>query len=103
MRALNRVLQSDSAMSSEIAREKASGLGRTGQLLEEAIARLNALSRSVETLGTADREEAIAEYSTVRKRALELRWYLEVQREAMGLRRHTDLDQFFPIPGPLRT
>jgi hypothetical protein len=88
-------------MSSELAREKASGLGRTGQLLEEAIDRLKVLRRSIDTLRATDRDEAIAEYSTVRKRALELRWYLEVQREAMGLRRHTDLEQFFPIPGPL--
>lgn len=101
MKALVRALQSDSAMTAELNKEKASGLGNTGRLLEEAIAKLNALSGKVGTTHGAVRAELLSEYADTRKRALELRWYLEVQREAMGLRRHTDLDHFFPIPGPL--
>jgi hypothetical protein len=31
-----------------------------------------------------------------------LRYYLVVQREAMGLRRHADVDRVYPIPPPLR-
>jgi hypothetical protein len=29
---------------------------------------------------------------------MKYRWYLEVQREAIGLRQHQHLDEFYPIP-----
>ena len=48
------------------------------------------------------RRGLLEEYETNRLRAVEQRWYLEVQREAMGLRKHTDLDQFFPLPPAIR-
>lgn len=102
MNPLARVFQVDSAMNAELNREKASGLGRTGRRLEEAIAACQALAKrlSSETRPAA-RREVLDEYRAHRERALQLRWELEVQREAMGLRRHTDLEHFFPIPGPL--
>lgn len=34
--------------------------------------------------------------------SLVYRWYLEVQREALGLRRHHVLDELYPIPEPIR-
>jgi len=32
---------------------------------------------------------------------VQYRWYLEVQREAMGLRHHHRLDEFYRIPPDL--
>jgi hypothetical protein len=42
-----------------------------------------------------------AEYERLRARARQYRWYLEVQREALGLRHHGFLDRFYAVPGPL--
>ena len=43
----------------------------------------------------------VAAYEALRKQARRYRWYLEVQREALGLVRHDDLDRFYPIPPQL--
>lgn len=102
MRALQRVMEMDSAMTAELNRERASGLGRTGRLLEEALAACEALGQrlAAEPKGPR-RSELLSDYAAQLKQAHEQRWYLEVQREAMGLRRHTDLDTFFPLPRPI--
>ncbi len=103
MRALQQVVQSDAAMTNELNRERANGLGRTGRLIEDAIAACDTLRQQLATC-PADHTRAglLSEYAEHRKTAIEQRWYLEVQREAMGLRKHTDLDTFFPIPPPIR-
>lgn len=94
-----RAIQLDSAMTAELNKEKAGGLGRTGRLLEDAIAACNALRTKLATCPAgARRTDLLAEYAGHRRVALEQRWNLEVQREAMGLRKHTDLDTFFPPP-----
>jgi hypothetical protein len=103
MRALQQVIQTDAAMTNELNRERASGLGRTGRLIEDAIAACAQLREHLATCPPGSRRAGLlAEYAEHRKTAIEQRWYLEVQREAMGLRRHTDLDTFFPIPPPIR-
>jgi hypothetical protein len=40
-------------------------------------------------------------HAELRERARRYRWYLEVQRESVGLTRHEALDELYPIPGPL--
>ncbi len=103
MKALQRANEVDSALTNELNREKASGLGRTGRQLEEALATCRELEQQLVGLGAGPRREGlVAQHRETRRRALELRWYLEVQREAMGLRRHTDLDTFFPVPPMIR-
>jgi hypothetical protein len=100
---LQRVFAVDAAMTAEINREKASGLGRTGRLIEEAIAACAALRKKLESCPPGPkRKELLKEYAAQRKVVLEQRWNLEVQREAMGLRKHQDLDTFFPIPPIVR-
>jgi hypothetical protein len=99
MKAVQRALAHDSAMVSELNRERASGLGRTGRLLEEAIAACAGLRARLEGVPPGPhRDELLSEYRAQRAEAERQRWNLEVQREAMGLRRHTDLDSFFPRP-----
>ncbi|MCU0698970.1 MAG: hypothetical protein MUC96_20905 [Myxococcaceae bacterium] len=103
MKAVQRALAHDSAMVSELNRERASGLGRTGRLLEEAIAACATLKGQLEGLPAGPRRtELLREYAAQRAEAEKQRWNLEVQREAMGLRRHTDLDSFFPPPPAIR-
>ncbi|MDP1915940.1 MAG: hypothetical protein Q8L14_06835 [Myxococcales bacterium] len=103
MRALQKVVQTDAAMTNELNRERANGLGRTGRLIEDAIAACAALSEKLATCPAGHtRAGLLAEYAEHRRIAIEQRWYLEVQREAMGLRKQTDLDTFFPLPPPIR-
>lgn len=100
---IKRVFAVDAALTAEINREKASGLGRTGRLIEEAIAACAQLRKTLEGLPAGPRRQSLLkEYAAQRKVVLEQRWYLEVQREAMGLRKHQDLDTYFPIPPILR-
>ena len=82
---------------------RADTANRHGQLLrelnEERAAALLRISRKLESL--IDQLHATTDLETfraVRTEALRYRWYLEVQREALGLRRHETLDEFYPIP-----
>jgi hypothetical protein len=49
----------------------------------------------------AERAAVRARYGIMREQALEYRWYLEVQREALGIRSHALLDELYPVPGAL--
>jgi hypothetical protein len=40
----------------------------------------------------------MAAWQSLRARAVTYRWYLEVQREALGMRRHDVLDEFYEVP-----
>jgi hypothetical protein len=76
---------------------------RHGQLLrelnEERAAALLRISRKLESLiEQLRRTTDLESFRAVRADALRYRWYLEVQREALGLRRHERLDEFYPIP-----
>jgi hypothetical protein len=45
-----------------------------------------------------EREREFAALRELRARALKYRWYLEVQREALGFLRHDGLDEFYKVP-----
>ena len=70
----------------EIAQEKAVTLGRAGERLEAALATLAALAAAY----TSARDAAA--------RAELARQTLLIQREAVGLRHHRDVDAQFPRP-----
>jgi hypothetical protein len=84
----SRAAEGLSRIQREIAAEKAAALARIAGTLEDLIAQLG-------------RETDGARHEALRERALRYRWYLEVQREAVGLTRHDALDQMYPIPPPL--
>lgn len=98
----------------EIEREKAEALGLAGARLAEAIKALRFLRDEVEALEGAratpadlpDPDKAAArrraEYAALRREAQRYHHYLIVQREAMGFRKHGDVDRLYPVPGPLR-
>jgi hypothetical protein len=85
----------------EIAAEKAAALGRAGERLEQALAEARQAAERLLDAGDQEESDRLAEaYTIVRKRALEVRTALLIQREALGLRRHTVVDQQFPEPPP---
>lgn len=73
----------------ELAKEKASALGAVGARLDKMIAELHTLAK---------RPDARTQYTALRERALHERWKLIVQREAMGLSGHEDVDRLYAIP-----
>ncbi len=83
----------------EIAGEKAAALGRAGEHLEHALAEARgAGSRLLDARDDRERERLTEAYVAARRRALEARLALLIQREALGLRRHATVDQQFPEP-----
>ena len=85
----------------ELNQERAAVLLRISSTLDSLIAQLHATRTRVERLCGADRERELAAYRQLRQEAVRYRWYLEVQREALGLRQHHNLDEFYEIPGSL--
>jgi hypothetical protein len=87
------------AVEHELHEEKAVALGRVARALES---HLNAMARFARELGAPlpvdERKRRVAAYQEHRKQAQLFRWYLEVQREALGLRNHDALDAHYRIP-----
>ena len=94
------IVQSFGKVEQEIQQERAAALGRIGGTLQELIERLGRLRERHADADGVEREHIVREYADVRDRARLYRWYLEVQREAVGLRRHECLDAFYPVPPP---
>ncbi len=82
----------------ELNEERAGALLRISRTLETAIAQLRAAGQRLDTLRGADRAREIEAYRALRQHALQYRWFLEVQREALGMRHHHLLDEFYRIP-----
>jgi 2-polyprenyl-6-methoxyphenol hydroxylase-like FAD-dependent oxidoreductase len=83
----------------EIVREKAAALGRTGERLEAALADVEALARALDAEPDPERRPALLQrYESARQRAMLARTMLLIQREAIGLRYHRDVDRQFPEP-----
>jgi hypothetical protein len=78
--------------------ERAAALMRISRTLESLIDQLHATRSAVVAAAGPDRERELTAWRDLRARALKYRWYLEVQRESLGLRQHRHLDEFYPIP-----
>jgi hypothetical protein len=76
----------------ELQRERATSLGRAGAQLEQAMAAW----RNAHANGEAEAKGA--DPAELRKEAQKRLWYLIVQREALGLRRHRELYDLYAIP-----
>ena len=57
--------------------------------------------RATESHDRIIRELSEERAAALRRSAVKYRWYLEVQREALGLRGDHRLDEFYRIPAPL--
>lgn len=87
----------------EIVREKAATLGRAGERLDAALAEVAALGQALDAeRDPARRPRLLREYEAARQRAAAARQTLVIQREAIGLRHHRDVDRQFPEPPPRR-
>jgi hypothetical protein len=83
----------------EIRREKAAALGRAGERLEEALRETTEFGRRLDAIVEGEaRRELVDAYEAARQRAQAARYALVIQREAIGLRNHRDLDRLFPEP-----
>jgi hypothetical protein len=85
----------------ELFRERAAALKRIAETLEELLAGLSALRVVLDRLSGSERAPQASAYRALRERAQLYRWYLEVQREALGLRGHDVLDEIYPRPAPI--
>ena len=82
----------------ELNAERASALLRISRTLESLIAQLHAARERIAHAGDADRERELTAFRELRAQAAKYRWYLEVQRESLGLHHHRMLDEFYEIP-----
>ena len=85
----------------ELNEERVATLTRITRTLESLIEQLQEVRRQLEAGGAGGAARHHAQYDALRERALRYRWYLEVQREALGLRHHACLDEFYVVPGPI--
>jgi hypothetical protein len=93
-----RVEQGHSQLLRELAEERVAALQRISRVLESLIGQLNASRERIREASGPDREREIATWRDLRALAVKYRWYLEVQREALGMRRHDGLDEFYKVP-----
>ena len=86
----------------ELQEERAAALARISRRLESLIEQLHAAREEIaRAREEEDRARGIAAYQELHKQAVKYRWYLEVQRESLGMRHHHMLDEFYRIPEPL--
>ena len=81
--------------------ERAAALRRIGQTLESLIEQLRVLRAQIGEVHWSSPSPDVARYRELRRRAVRYRWYLEVQREALGLRSDYRLDEFYRLPDPV--
>lgn len=86
----------------EVRLEQATSLGRVGRQLEVFLEKLEAVRQALEGLEGPARRPLVLAHAELRKQAELYLWYLTVQREAMGIRQHGDLEDFYPIPRSIR-
>jgi hypothetical protein len=83
----------------EIVQEKAAALGRAGERLEAALASARATGEALDAERDPTQRAALPrEYEVARRRVASARLMLVIQREAIGLRHHRDVDRQFPEP-----
>jgi hypothetical protein len=82
----------------ELNEERVAALRRISSTLESLISQVQASRERVRQISGPERDREFAALRDLRARALKYRWYLEVQREALGLLRHDGLDEFYRVP-----
>lgn len=95
---LKRDLQSANAWEAELNKERAGALGMTARKLEGLLERCRALKEQLgKTTDLSLKELLLRDYREAREESERQRWNLCVQREAIGLRRHEEVDRLYPI------
>jgi hypothetical protein len=99
---LKKEMQKSAALESELLKERAGALGRTGSILEAHLEQCQRLLEQLRMAKGRERTRLVREYRAARTEAETWRWYLTMQREAIGLRHHEDVDRQYPIPPVVR-
>jgi len=86
------------AIEVQIRQEKASALRRVGDKLETLIGQLVKLEGELRTLTGPPHSKKVEQYQKLWADADHQRWYLVIQREALGLFDHSEVDLMYPIP-----
>ena len=87
----------------ELAEERVAALSRIARHLDERIRGLKELRVRIDDAAGDARAALLQRYRELRRDAIRYRWYLDVQREALGLRPHETVEQYYGVPGPLET
>ena len=95
-------LDSTLAIEVEIRAEKASALRRVAHRVESLLAELKQLEPSLVAASGQARERLVARHRELRAEMEKQRWYLIVQREAMGLRQHDDIFELYALPAAVK-
>lgn len=82
----------------ELQEERVWALKRISSTLETLVHELDVSRERVRRATGPGREREVAKWRELRAQAIKYRWYLEVQREALGLRGHDVLDEFYQVP-----
>ena len=82
----------------ELQEERAAALARISRRLERLIGQLQTTREQIAHSSDEDRKRNVTAYRELREQAVKYRWYLEVQREAIGLGQHHSLNEFYRIP-----
>ncbi|MEN0068144.1 MAG: hypothetical protein AAGA48_38825 [Myxococcota bacterium] len=91
----------DAVLAHDLKGEQATSLGRVGRRIEVAIQEMRACAQAWAT-SAENRDQHALSFEEARKTALQAKWELKVQREALGIADHSILDQIYPIPQKLR-
>jgi hypothetical protein len=94
----SRTSEQHGALLKELNEERIAALTRISRTLESLLEQLRELKDRIPSLQAAAKERELAAYRELRGKAREYRWYLEVQREALGIRHHQMLDELYRIP-----
>ncbi len=94
---VKRDLQNASAWEAELNKERAGALAITARKLEDQLERCTKLREELTLAEGLLRELLLRDYREAREESERQRWNLCVQREALGIRRHEDVDRFYPI------
>ncbi|MFY0529813.1 hypothetical protein ACN28I_43830 [Archangium gephyra] len=86
------------AIEVEIQSEKASAMRRVASRLESLLVELEETRQGWLGASGPARARLAARHRELRGEAEKQRWYLIVQREAMGLRHHGDIDELYRLP-----
>lgn len=86
------------AIEVEIQSEKASAMRRVATRLESLLVELEETHQVLLGSSGPARDRLVARHRELRGEAEKQRWYLIVQREAMGLRQHGDIFEMYRLP-----
>ncbi|QRN96626.1 hypothetical protein JRI60_47830 [Archangium violaceum] len=83
--------------------EAANSLKALGHRLDRQLTELKQLGEQVRAMAPSPaRDKRLAEYEEKRRDAEYRKWTLIVQREAMGLFNHEDVEEIYRVPPKLR-